>query len=263
MARRLRRAATSLSAMSFAAPVSTIAVDSEIIPPTRMTVVQEIPRYACSTERTPESTRAHGCEQAGHRGGHGAGREEHDHHSEHADRALRSGAERHGLPSNERRACRRRARPGSSRFSLERVPRALEEDRVADGEARAHPARSSPLPLDGENDEIAAVGDHPGEDGLADQRRSAEESRPRPTPERRREERVRRRPRSRTGRRACERDRRSRAASPGRCDAEGVARRRGRRSRSSRRGAGRRRARTRRSRTRRRRRSRLPPRRSR
>ena len=47
---------TSRSASCPAAPVSTMAVESEIMPPTRITVVQAIARYVSSIESTPEST---------------------------------------------------------------------------------------------------------------------------------------------------------------------------------------------------------------
>ena len=126
------------------------------------------PRYACSTDSTPEKHESAGCEKPGHGRGHGAGREQ-----RRPSRASTPMVRFAPAPSGT--ACRRTSSgvsttstSGSSRFSssASHVP----WKRIVSPAARTcSPGRSSPSALDGENDEIAAVGDHPGEDGLADQ----------------------------------------------------------------------------------------------
>ena len=126
-----------------------------------------MPRYACSTDRTPEEHQSACSDKACGSGRHRARREEKHHHEEHADRALRSGAERHRLPANELGGVDDED-VGVVEVLAECIPRTLKENRVAGGEhVLTGPIFTSAL--DGEDDEIAAVGDHPGEDGLTDQ----------------------------------------------------------------------------------------------
>ena len=94
----------------------------------------------------------------------------------------RTGPERHRLAAHERRIVDdqhvrvvevvRRAPPRCPAGAACRRPR-----------ASSRPAELLALPLHREHDEVAALGDHAREHGLADQARSAAGSRPRPRPE--------------------------------------------------------------------------------
>ena len=211
-----------------------------------MTVVQAIPRYACSTVSTPRQDDRARREQPRDRRRHHA-RGEQDHHpGEDDERPLRTRPERDRLPADERRLVDDE-HVRIVEVVLERAPGALQEQRVADRELRLA-GQVLALALDREHDEIAALRHHPREHRLADQRRA------------RRDDHLRhaRPPADELVGVVVERvlvDERPREVAEVARDRPclpvpaAVARRRTRRSRSSRRAAGRRRARTRRSRT--------------
>ena len=163
---------TSRSASCSAAPVATIAVESEIIPPTSTTVVHEMPRWACSTVSTREHDHRAGGEQARDRR-RARRRWRAARPSRPAPRAPAWRPRPAARPAGARApAGRRPARSGSSRLLVERGPRALQQQRVALGQHGLPGPSVLALALHGEDHEVAAGRDHAREHRVAGQLRA-------------------------------------------------------------------------------------------
>ena len=98
---------------------------------------------------------------------HRTGREQDDHPGEDDERVLGARPERNRLPTDERRLVDDH-HLGVIEVMLERTPRPLEQQGVADGE-HGLTWHVLTLPLDRTYDEIAALGDHPRKHGLVDE----------------------------------------------------------------------------------------------
>ena len=156
--------------MSSAAPVDWIASDSGISPAIRITVVHDTARYACSVSSTPSSTSA----SAARRPATAAG-----------TRPAASAATKAAVTASVRRApgpsatTWRRTAAGASTTSTSSAPSRSSSARHEPSSSSVSPAARAQLPrrrrlalaLHGQDHEVAALGDHAGEDDLADQRR--------------------------------------------------------------------------------------------
>ena len=166
--RRRRRGAV---AASSAAPLTCIAVEIGIMPATRMTVVHEIPWYACAGVRTPSATIAVAATRPATTGGTQPVARSTTITSvtpmASADRSPNGTAWRRTRPGS---SIARTSRSASTSRSM-RLPLALHEQDVAGLQAHLAWAAVLAASLDGEDDEVAALGDHAGEDGVADHRR--------------------------------------------------------------------------------------------
>ena len=135
----------------------TIAVDSEIMPPTRITVVHEIAAVGLlDAQHAAAGSIAHAASSPATAGGTTPVASSDDHPGEHDERPLGAGAERDGLAAHElRRVDDEHVRVVE--VDVERVPRALQQQRVA--RPRAVVARADVLAaaLHGEDDEVAAA----------------------------------------------------------------------------------------------------------
>ena len=111
-----------------------------------------------------------GGQQPGDRRWNRTGGEQHHHHGDDDQRPFGAGAEWDRLTPDD---------PwfvddehvGILEVDGEGVPRALQQHHVTGGEADLLGAEILPLAVDGEHDEVAALGDHPGERRLPDQPR--------------------------------------------------------------------------------------------
>ena len=91
------------------------------------------------------------------------GREQHHHRGQDDDRLASAEPERDGLAADPLgRVDDQHVRVGE--VLVEGGPRALQQQRRRRRPARPRPAQVLALALDGEDDQVAAVGDHPGKD---------------------------------------------------------------------------------------------------
>ena len=113
------------------------------MPPTSTTVVQETLRKGLLDGEQAGQHDRRGGEQAGHRGGQGAGDEQHHHRGEHGDRPLRPRPQRDRLAADERRRVDDE-HAGVLELLVERRPGAAQQQHVALGQLRLDERRACP-----------------------------------------------------------------------------------------------------------------------
>ena len=134
------------------------------MPPTRMTVVHEITRYACGGFTTPNSTIAVAASKPATAGTTTPVASKATMPAITVDRDGCSSAERHALAAHHVR-CVDDQHITVGRVLLDRLPRALDDQCVAGGEDGRLRADVIAVALDGQYDQLAARCDHAGERG--------------------------------------------------------------------------------------------------